>query len=118
MTTRLNDPKTGAYIIVMQRLHEDDLVGHLLARSATNGRCSVFRRGMSRIIRSSSSADPRKTAGELLWPARMGEVEVSKLETALGSYGAAGQLQQRPAPREGGMFKRKWFEVVTRAAEP
>jgi hypothetical protein len=45
----------------------------------------------------------------------MGETEVKKIETALGSYGAAGQLQQRPAPREGGMFKRKWFEVVTAA---
>jgi predicted phage terminase large subunit-like protein len=55
--------------------------------------------------------------GQLLWPDRMPEIEVAKLEIALTSYGAAGQLQQRPAPREGGMFKRKWFEVV-KAAPP
>ena len=42
----------------------------------------------------------------------MGEAEVSKIETALGSFAAAGQLQQRPAPREGGMFQRRWLEVV------
>jgi hypothetical protein len=32
MATRLNDPKTGARIVVMQRVHEDDLAGHLLAQ--------------------------------------------------------------------------------------
>ena len=38
------------------------------------------------------------------------------LEKAMGSYAAAGQLQQRPAPREGGFLKRRWFEPVK--AEP
>ena len=50
--------------------------------------------------------------GELLWPARYGDKELTGLESSLGSYGAAGQLQQRPAPRSGGMFKREWFEIV------
>jgi hypothetical protein len=50
-----------------------------------------------------------------LWPDRMGEKEIRKLEVGMGSYAAAGQLQQRPAPREGGMFKRAWFEVVDAA---
>jgi hypothetical protein len=115
MTTRLNDPKTGAYIIVMQRLHEDDLMGHLLARSGKIGPCCAFRHATNPTIRSCFLKDPRTEPGQLLWPARMGEPEVKKLETALGSYGAAGQLQQRPAPREGGMFKRQWFEVVPAA---
>ena len=59
--------------------------------------------------------DPRKEKGgdgTLLWPARVSEEEVVKLERALGSYGSAGQLQQRPAPRDGGMFKRHWFQIV------
>src|SRR5690606_19870065 len=56
--------------------------------------------------------DWRKKEGELLWPELFPEERVKTLETALGSYGAAGQLQQRPVPREGGMFKRHWFSIV------
>jgi predicted phage terminase large subunit-like protein len=47
-----------------------------------------------------------------MFPERFGEKQVSELERTLGSYAAAGQLQQRPAPREGGMFKRAWFREV------
>lgn len=54
--------------------------------------------------------DPRTVPGELLWPARFGEPEVAALERALGSYGASGQLQQRPSPAEGGMLKRAWWK--------
>lgn len=115
MTTRLNDPKTGAYIAVQQRLHEDDLIGHLLARQRDEWTVLCLPARYEPDHPFVYWKDERKEAGELLWPSRMGEIEVSKLETALGSYGAAGQLQQRPAPREGGMFKRKWFEVVTAA---
>lgn len=37
---------------------------------------------------------------------------VAELERSMGSYASAGQLQQRPAPREGGLFKRSWFRPV------
>jgi hypothetical protein len=115
MSTRLNDPKTGAYIIIMQRLHEDDLVGHVLERAGEDWTvlCLPARYEKDHPLVWTKPApggimkgDPRRRDGGLLWPERMGETEVKKLETQLGSYGAAGQLQQRPAPREGGMFKR------------
>lgn len=54
--------------------------------------------------------DPRTKPGELLWPERFGPAEVATLKTEMGSRAAAGQLQQRPAPREGGMFKRHWWQ--------
>lgn len=47
--------------------------------------------------------------GELLWPERFGEPEVKSLERRLGPYGAAGQLQQRPAPKGGGIIRRDWW---------
>lgn len=53
--------------------------------------------------------DPRTTEGELLWPAYMDEKYVVGLERTLGAFEAAGQLQQRPAPREGGIIKREWL---------
>jgi len=54
-------------------------------------------------------SDPRTELGALLWPARMGAEELSKQKTALGSYGYAGQYQQRPYPLEGGLVKRHWW---------
>jgi predicted phage terminase large subunit-like protein len=50
------------------------------------------------------AVDPRTEPGELLWPARFGEVELAQLERDLGPYAAAGQLQQRPVPRMGAIF--------------
>jgi predicted phage terminase large subunit-like protein len=114
ISTRLNDPKTGAYVVIMQRLHEQDLVGHILDREKDwTVLClpARYEANHPHVY----ALDPRAKDGELLWPTRMGELEVSKLETALGSYGAAGQLQQRPAPRDGGMFKRRWFEIIDAA---
>ena len=54
-------------------------------------------------------SDPRTKPGELLWPERFGPKEIDDLKRSLGSYAAAGQLQQRPSPAEGGMIKRHWF---------
>lgn len=115
MSTRLNDPKTGAYVAVMQRIHENDLVGHILAHTPGEYThlCLPARYDPDHPF--VWPRDPRTEKGELLWPHRMGEAEVSKLETSLGSYGTAGQLQQLPAPSEGGMFKRRWFEIVAAA---
>src|SRR5258706_13245513 len=54
--------------------------------------------------------DPRVEHGELLWPVRFGRPEIESLKTSLGSYAAAGQLQRRPSPAGGGIFKRHWFK--------
>lgn len=116
MSTRLNDPKTGAYIVIMQRLHENDLVGHVLAKEDASDWTVLclparYESDHPRVY----AGDPRTVDGELLWPERMPEAELAKREIALGSYGAASQLQQRPAPREGGMLKRRWLEIVDAA---
>jgi predicted phage terminase large subunit-like protein len=57
--------------------------------------------------------DPRKADGDLLFPERFSEAQVAQLEKDLGSYGAAGQLQQRPAPRGGGLFRQSWLNYWT-----
>lgn len=115
MSSRLNDPKTGAYVVIMQRLHEQDLVGHILDKQDEDWVHLCLPARYESNHPAVYDLDPRSTDGELLWPARMGEKEVAKLETSMGSYVAAGQLQQRPAPREGGMFKRRWFAIVDAA---
>jgi predicted phage terminase large subunit-like protein len=60
--------------------------------------------------------DPRTEEGQLLCTVLFDEERVRSMEKPLGSYGAAGQLQQRPVPRAGGMFQRHWFHQVVEAA--
>lgn len=64
------------------------------------------------------TADPRKREGALLWPQRMGERAVRAFEEMLGEYGTAGQLQQRPAPRGGGIVKREHFRFYRKHETP
>lgn len=112
MSTRLNDPKTGAKVIVMQRCHERDLAGHVLEQGGYEHLCLPAEYDGRRMVTAIGWSDPRRQPGELLWPARYGRAEIDALKRALGSYGTAGQLEQRPAPRGGGLFQRTWFGIV------
>ncbi len=113
MSTRLNNPKTGAKVIVMQRVHERDLSGLVLSQGGWDHLClpAEYDSARAKAIGPTSLGwtDPRTEDGELLWPDHIGEKEITELKTQLGSYAAAGQLQQWPAPSEGGIFKREWW---------
>jgi predicted phage terminase large subunit-like protein len=109
MSTRVNDPKTAARVVVMQRCHQQDLSGHLLEQGGWEHLCLPAEfEGPGRVT-SLGWSDPRSTHGELLWPERFGPEEIESLKRSLGSYGTAGQLQQRPSPAGGGIIKRHWF---------
>jgi predicted phage terminase large subunit-like protein len=112
MSTRLNSPKFGVRIVVMQRLHADDLTGFLLEKKEVQYEhlCLPMEYDGERFVSSIGFKDPRKQIGELLWPVRFGKDEVKKLKGELGEMGTAGQLQQRPAPLQGYYFYKKWFE--------
>ncbi len=115
ISTRLNDPKTGAIVIVMQRVHENDLGGHVLRQGGYEElRLPAEYEGRSPVT-SIGWKDPRTESGELLWPERFGAEEIERLKRDLGSYAAASQLQQRPSPAEGGIFKRHWWKFYKEA---
>ena len=119
MSTRFNNTNAAA-VIVMQRLHEGDLTGHLVEQGGWHHLClpaeyepshpfvypSVVKLASGRKL----PGDPRTTEGELLEPVRLSENRLVELKRSLGSYGYAGQMQQRPSPAEGGMFKRDWWK--------
>ncbi len=120
MSTRLNDAKTGAYIVIQQRLAEDDLTGHILSKDKGEWTHLILpmhydpdRAFATRI----GWEDPRTERGELLWPDRFGPVEVDALERALVTR-AAGQLEQAPSPPGGGIIKREWWKLWDEAAYP
>lgn len=114
LSTRLNNAKTGAFVVIQQRLGEEDLTGHILSKSHSDWThlCLPMRYEPERSFHTVIGwKDPRKEAGELLWPERFGEKEVEGLEREMGPYKAAGQLQQRPEPKGGGVIKREWWQL-------
>lgn len=114
MSTRGNNPETAVRIIVMQRVHQNDLTGAVLARELGYEHLMLPMRFEPdrRCVTSLGWQDPRTEEGELLWPARFPEEVVKEREEELGSHGVAGQFQQRPAPREGGIFLIGRIETV------
>jgi predicted phage terminase large subunit-like protein len=110
---RLVDPKTSGIIIVMQRLHQRDVSGFILEHDLGYEHLMLpmeFEPDR-KCYTSIGFEDPRTEEGELLFEARFPREVVERDKRALGSYGAAGQFQQTPVPRGGGMFKRDWFEI-------
>lgn len=119
MSTRLNDPDTGSKIIVMQRVHGQDLSGHVLRKGGYEHLMIPMRFEEKRAcVTVLGRIDPRTSDGELAWPDRFSENATAKLEKAMGSYATAGQFQQRPASREGAIFKRNWFPRYTSLPKP
>lgn len=119
--SRVNDIQRSAIVIVMQRLHENDVSGVALALSLGYTHLMLpmeyepKRKCITYVMGKKFFEDPRTHEGELLFPERFPRAEVEKLKIALGSYAAAGQMQQNPVPRQGKMFQRAWFEPVPTA---
>lgn len=121
MATRAVDPSTYAQVLIMQRLHQQDPAGWLMETEKDWEHLRLpaeFDGEKNRARTSIGWEDPRKEEGELLWPAMYPAPEIAKLKVALGSYGAAGQLQQNPAPLEGGVIKRVWWQRYDMARRP
>lgn len=116
MSTRLNNPKTGRIIIVQQRVHEADLAGHVLEKGGWVHLNLPARYEKDNKCVTDIWQDPRSDEGQLLWPDRFGEEEMQRLEIALGPYGTSSQLQQRPTPREGGLFLADRIEIMENAS--
>lgn len=119
LSTRLNDPVESGILLIMQRLHEEDITGHLLKKVKTKWthlsipmryeEKATFDAGED--IGRPELNDPRKTKGELLFPNRFTNKSVEGLEEDLGEYGFAGQMQQRPVPSGGGIIKSFWWKI-------
>lgn len=118
---RLTDMSRGTRCIIQQRLHEEDLTGHVLATEPNAWEHLVIReeyelpteKDPGPAPTSLGWTDPRTTEGELFFPARFPEEVLAGERLRLGSSGYAGQHQQRPAAKEGEIFKRgfvQWYD--------
>jgi len=113
MGSRRNDAKNDARIVVGQRGHEDDLTGNLLRLDIYDHLCLSAMYESDHPHKSKTFLnykDPRTKDGELLCAERFGQAEVEEAQKDMGKLGFIAQYQQRPAPAEGGIFKKSQFQ--------
>ena len=112
MSSRLNDMRVGSKVIIMQRLHEEDLSGHVLDLGGYEHLClpSEFD-PLRRTHTSIGWTDPRTMPKELLFPDLFPAFVIAEAKKNLGPIDYAGQHSQLPAPMEGAMFQPHWFEI-------
>ncbi len=118
-STRLNDQQTGAMVVVGQRIHEQDVSGHILetndgewvhlnlpAEYETETPCVTQWQG-------GGWSDPRTQEGELLWIERFPQEVIDKAKRRHGVYGYSALYGQKPVPAGGGIFKQKHERLFT-----
>ena len=112
--SRLNNPHTGVRIIIMQRIHDNDLSGFLL----NSGESRLKYKHICIPAEISKDLKPKKlksfySKDGLFWVDRFSKKILDDYKQALGSYGYAGQLMQTPTPLNSGMIKSEWFKIDT-----
>lgn len=118
LRNRLANMVTGTRVLIMQRLHEEDLSGYLLAEGGWDHLCIPMEaESEARRPTFLGWTDTRKP-GELLMPARFPRTVLDQERVSLGSSGYAGQMQQRPSPAGGDKFKAEWWRFWTDPKRP
>jgi predicted phage terminase large subunit-like protein len=108
--SRLNNQRVGLRIVIQQRLHEDDLTGHLLANNRKQYRFICIPAMLDDNVSPPELVTQYKDG--LFFPARFSRdvLENAKLSTNLGAFGFSAQMQQKPSPETGGLFKKYWWK--------
>jgi phage terminase large subunit-like protein len=118
MQNRLNSLETGCIIVIMQRVHENDVSGAIVENYPEYEHFMVpmeFEGPDRRCETSIGWADPRENEGELAWPERYPDQVLEPFKKL--AYLWSGQYQQRPEPRGGGIIKREYWRIWDRQAQ-
>jgi predicted phage terminase large subunit-like protein len=118
--SRINDPAKGVKIIIMQRLHELDLTGHILSREAPRWKhvsLPAIAEKEEKVLGPGGKICETRHAGSLLWPERLPQSFLDSQRVGMGSWAFNGQYQQSPAPIEGGIIKRQWVRFYRQMPE-
>lgn len=109
--SRLNDKKNGAIIIVMQRLHPNDLVGYLLNKKDNDWSVlnipAIAEKDTHYLI---GSFEKFRLKGDILHPAREGLNEIEQIRKDMGSYIFSAQYQQKPVVEKGNIIRVEWIK--------
>lgn len=138
MSNRLNDMQKSAIVVVMQRLHEEDVSGYILSKELGYEHLCIpaefepsraYSPEGKKYATSIGWTDPRTDEGQLFWEDRFPEDVLKTQRINMGPFGYAGQYQQSPTPKGGGILKasdwRLWeeeqyppFEYVVASLDP
>lgn len=113
--SRLDDKAEGAIILVMQRLHVDDLAGHLLERGGWHHLNLPAMAETDEVIPIGPGQVHRRRTGDILHPERDSAEVLDEMRQNLGTYDFAAQYQQQPVPIDGGLIKWSWFRRFSHA---
>jgi predicted phage terminase large subunit-like protein len=119
--SRLNNKRAGAIVIIIQRLHEDDLVGHVLAQEPWDVVRFPAIAEADELHQIETILGPRtflRQRGEPLHPEREPLDTLDRIRCTIGEYNFAGQYQQSPAPLGGGLVKADWFKYYGEKDRP
>lgn len=134
LPTRVVNPKTSAFVVIMQRVHEEDVSGYILSKDIGYTHLMLpmeFDPDRKSIVFLPSQLtdpnpeeipepffeDPRTEEGELLFPARFPREVVERDKKIMGPYATASQFQQMPSPRGGGIIKREYWRLYPEGGE-
>ncbi len=112
LRSRLNDKQNGCIILIMQRLHLDDLVGHVLEQEHWEVVCfpAIAEQDEVHVAESLlGSAKFARRPGDVLHPERESKETLDHISKTIGVYNFAGQYQQAPVPFGGAYVKETWF---------
>jgi predicted phage terminase large subunit-like protein len=121
LLSRLNDKAKGCLIIVMQRLHQDDLVGHVLEQERWEVLAfpAIAAADEAHVIESPLGRHFfRRKVGDALHPERESAATLAHVRQAVGEYVFASQYQQNPTPLGGAMVRTKWLRFYDPGACP
>ena len=118
LVSRLDDKINGVIIVVMQRVHLDDLTGHLLEKSSgwTLLNLPAIAEEDAKILIGDGDYHFRKE-GDLLHPERENREILDSLRRELGPYLYSAQYQQKPVPLGGGIIRRDWLAYYDQAPD-
>ena len=121
LVTRLNDKNKGAIVVVMQRLHEGDLAGHVLAEEGYWRHLTLSAIATEdEIVRIGPHPNDihRRAEGDLLHPERETVQTLDRIKAEIGSLMFSAQYQQKPIPAEGNIVRRDWLQWYPSPLEP
>jgi predicted phage terminase large subunit-like protein len=109
LLSRLDDKVHGAIVVVMQRLHLDDLSGHLLERGGFEHICLPAIAEREQTIQLGKGRVHRREVGDVLDPIREPLSALQQQRSAMTPLVFSAQFQQSPIPLEGNLIKRDWI---------
>jgi predicted phage terminase large subunit-like protein len=117
LLTRLDNKSEDAIVVVMQRLHLDDLVGYLLEQGGWTHLNLPAIAQQEQVIELAPGRSYARAAGELLHPRREPQAALDEIKHSMGSVDYAAQYQQEPVPTGGAMIQRAWLRYYDELPE-